>query len=309
VISAYQCAVSRSVIIVDQFAREAPALRAVFDERFAAPREARSDRFVWDYWHVPGQYTALRTPAWTYFPRRLYAAFHNRLVAWGREHLGCHDVSPPWLSLYVEGCRQELHGDLPHGPWAFVMSLTPWRGRVFRGGETLLVRDEVLDFWHDFTSIRAVEHGELVREVAPQFARLLVFDPRIPHGVRTVTGTHDPREGRLVIHGWFVQPRPFVQGALPVRALAAKIGALTDELGGWIGGLGVAGMLSFALDVDRRGRAAVPRVLSDTTRVPRADERARKALVRRIRAAIAGWRFGPQRGASRVTLPLVFERG
>jgi hypothetical protein len=299
---------SRSVIIVDRFAPEARPLRAVFDQRFAAPREARRDRFVWDYWHVPGQYTALRTPAWTYFPPRLYAQFHNRLVAWGRARLGCHDISPPWLSLYVEGCRQELHGDLPHGPWAFVMSLTNWRGRRFRGGETMLVRDEVLDFWQDFASVRAVEHGELIRTVPPQFGRLAVFDPRIPHGVRPVTGTHDPREGRLVIHGWFVQPRPFVRGPLAVRALSAQIGALTEQLGGWLDGLPVAGLVSFAFDVDRRGAVGAPRVLSDTTRVPLADERERKRLVRRIRAAIAGWRFPAQRATSRVTLPLVFER-
>jgi hypothetical protein len=227
----YTGPVSRSAIIVDRFAPEIPALRAVFDARFAEPRAARADRFVWDYWHVPDQYTALRTPAWTYFPRVLYARFHNRLVAWGRAHLGCHDISPPWLSLYIEGCRQELHGDLPHGPWAFVVSLTRWRGRRFRGGETLLLRDEVLDFWHDFASVRAVEQAALIRRIAPELGRLTVFDPRIPHGVREVTGTHDPREGRLVIHGWFVQPRPFVRGALPARALSARIAELTDQLG------------------------------------------------------------------------------
>jgi hypothetical protein len=308
-VSAYHSCVSRSVIIVDQFAPEASALRSVFDVRFAAPREARADRFVWDYWHVPGQYTALRTPAWTYFPRGLYAQVHNRLVAWGRAHLGCHDVSPPWLSLYIEGCRQELHGDLPHGPWAFVLSLTRWRGRAFRGGETLLVRDEVLDFWQDFASVRAVEHGELIRAVPPRFARLTVFDPRIPHGVRTVTGTHDPREGRLVIHGWFVQPRPFVRGPLAARALAARIAELTEPLGRWLAGLPVAGLLSVAFTADRRGGVRGLRLLSDTTRVPRGDEPARKRLVRQLRTAIAGWRFGPQRAPSQVTLPLVFERG
>ncbi|HEU4616219.1 MAG TPA: hypothetical protein VFS15_29175, partial [Kofleriaceae bacterium] len=106
---------ARAVVIVDRFAPEARALRATFDERFAEPRSTRADRFVWDWWHVPGQYTALRTPAWTYFPRRIYESFHRRLVAWGRETLGCHDISPPWLSLYIDGCRQELHGDLPHG--------------------------------------------------------------------------------------------------------------------------------------------------------------------------------------------------
>lgn len=299
----------RDLLIVDRFDPEAARLRAVFDARFANPRGTGADRFVWDYWHVPGQYTALRTPAWTYFPPALYRRFHQRLVAWGRETLGCHDVSPPWLSLYVEGCRQELHGDLPHGPWAFVFSLTNWRQRAFRGGETLLVRDEVLDFWHDFRSVRGVEEGELLRAVPPLFDRLTVFDPRIPHGVRTVTGTHDPRHGRLVIHGWFVQPRPFIRGPLGKPALTSRIDDLTGALGAWIGDLPIAGLYSLAFDVDRRGAVRRVRALSDTTRVPRADEPARRRLIRKLRATVEAWRFGAQRAASQVTLPLVFERG
>jgi len=299
---------SRSAVIVDRFAPEAALLRRAFDDKLADPRRAHADRFVWDYWHVPGQYTALRTPAWTYFPRQIYRRWHHRLVTWGRERLGCHDISPPWLSCYVEGCRQELHGDLPHGPWAFVFSLTRWRERTFSGGETLLLRDGVLDYWHDFASERSVEQPELIREIEPRFARLVVFDPRIPHGVRTVTGTHDPREGRLVIHGWFVQPRPFVRGPLAVRALTARIGELTDQLGAWLGALPIAGTIGFAFAVDRRGGVRGVRVLSDTTRVPARDDTARRKLVRKIREAIAGWRFGTQRGPSKVTLPLVFER-
>jgi hypothetical protein len=300
---------SRSVVVVDGFAPEARQLRATFDERFAEPRSTRGDRFVWDYWHVPGQYTALRTPAWTYFPRKVYESFHRRLVAWGRESLGCHDISPPWLSLYVEGCRQELHGDLPHGPWAFVFSLTNWRGRTFAGGETMLLRDEVLDFWADFRSVRGVEEGELVRTIPAQFNRLTAFDPRIPHGVRRVTGTHDPREGRLVIHGWFVQPRPFVRGPLPVRALEQRIADLSGQLGGWLGDLPLAGMLSLTFAVDRGGRVRGLKILSDTTRVPVSDDAARKRLVRKLRQTVAAWNLGKQRGPSQVTLPLVFERG
>jgi len=284
-------------------------LRATFDERFAEPRSTRADRFMWDWWHVPGQYTALRTPAWTYFPRKIYEAFHRRLVMWGRETLGCHDISPPWLSLYIEGCRQELHGDLPHGPFAFVYSLTNWQRRAFTGGETLLLRDEVLDFWHDFRSVRAVEEHELLRAVEPRFDRLTVFDPRIPHGVRAVSGTHDPREGRLVIHGWFVQPRPFVRGPLRVRALGTRVEELGAKLGAWLGDMPVAGVLALAFDVDRRGAATNLRVLSDTTRVPLAHERERVRLVRKIRQTVAAWTFGAQRDRSHVTLPIVFERG
>jgi len=293
----------RNLVIVDDFAREARALRGVFDERFAEPRSTRGDRFVWDWWHVPGQYTALRTPAWQYFPKALYERFHRRLVAWGRETLGCHDISPPWLSCYVDGCRQELHGDLPHGPWAFVYSLTLRRG--FAGGQTLLLRDEVLDYWDGFTSTRSIEERELVRAIEPKFGRLIAFDPRIPHGVRTVTGTRDPREGRLVIHGWFVQPRPFVTGPLGARELSDH----AAELGRVIGDVPLAGLLALAFGVDPKGSVRGVRVLSDTTRVPLADEPARKRLVRALVRAIGAWRFSPRRSASRVVLPLVFERG
>jgi hypothetical protein len=300
--------VSRAVVIVDRFAPEAEALRGTFDERFAEPRSTRADRFVWDWWHVPGQYTALRTPAWTYFPRRVYESFHRRLVAWGRETLGCHDISPPWLSLYVDGCRQELHGDLPHGPFAFVYSLTRWRGRVFSGGETLMVRDEVLNFWQDFRSVRGVEEPDLLRAIEPRFDRLTVFDPRIPHGVRQVTGTRDPREGRLVIHGWFVQPRPFVRGPVRVQALSARIDELGAQLGNLLGELPIAGVLALAFTIDRRGSVRDLRVLSDTTRVPKAQDRDRGRVIRAMRAAIAAWKLGPQRAPSQVTLPIVFER-
>jgi hypothetical protein len=300
---------SRSVVVVDRFAAEATDLRQTFDERFAEPRSTRADRFVWDWWNVPGQYTALRTPAWTYFQRKSYEAFHRRLVMWGRSTLGCHDISPPWLSNYIDGCGQQLHGDLPHGPWAFVFSLTNWNKRVFAGGETLLLRDEVLDFWHDFRSVRAVEEHELVRAIEPRFNRLTVFDPRIPHGVRPVTGTRDPREGRLVIHGWFVQPRPFIAGPLSVRALESRIADLGGTLGNLLGELPIAGMLSLSFSVDRAGTVGNVRVLSDTTRVPLSDEPARSRVIRRLRQSVASWTMGKQRGPSQVTLPLVFERG
>jgi hypothetical protein len=298
----------RSLLVVDRFAPEAPALRAAFDARQADPRSTRPGRFVWDWWHVPGQYTVLRTPAWTYFPRRAYASFHRRLVHWGRRVLGCHDVSPPWLSCYVEGCGQELHGDLPHGPWAFVLSLTRWDRRTFRGGETLLLRDEVLDHWSGFRSRRGLEMADLFLEVEPRFGRLAVFDPRIPHAVRTVTGTRDPRAGRLVVHGWFVQPRPFVEGPLPPGALAARIGDLTAEVSAALAGLPLAGLLSLGLAVTPAGRVGQVRVLSDTTRAPAGAERERRRALARIRRAVARWRFPRRRGASRVTLPLVFER-
>lgn len=300
---------SRSLIVVEDFAPEAEALRKTFDERFADPRVARTDRFVWDWWHVPGQYTALRTPAWTYFPKGVYERFHRGLVAWGRRTLGCHDVSPPWLSCYIEGCSQQLHGDLPHGPWAFVLSLTQWKGRAFKGGETMMLRDEVLDFWSDFRSVRSVEEPDVVRSIEARFNRLVVFDPRVPHGVRPVTGTHDPRLGRLVIHGWFVQPRPLIDGPLPGAQLRRRVDDLTAAIGPWLtGDLPVAGLLSLGFTVTAAGAVADAQVLSDTTRVPASEERSRKRFVADVLRHVRALKFAKQRAPSRVTLPMVFER-
>src|SRR5215203_5428561 len=125
--------VRRSLVVPD-FLPEAEKLRTAFDERFADPRSTDPERFVWDYWHMPEQYTYLRTYGDRYFPEVLTTALMERLREWGREVLGCGSVSPPWFSYNVEGCVQELHADVPHGPWAYVFSLTRWDERGFTGG-------------------------------------------------------------------------------------------------------------------------------------------------------------------------------
>ena len=45
----------------------AASLRGTYDAHFEEPRQAHPMRFVWDYWHVPGQYTLHRTQAANYF--------------------------------------------------------------------------------------------------------------------------------------------------------------------------------------------------------------------------------------------------
>ncbi len=56
---------------------------------------------------------------------------------------------------------QELHTDAPHGPWAFVLSLTP-EPRAFAGGETLVMRPRVLNYWPGFDPSAGLEMGSLV---------------------------------------------------------------------------------------------------------------------------------------------------
>ena len=298
-------------VVTDDLASHAKPLRTHFDQRFAEPRKARGDRFVWDYWHVPGQYTALRTPAWEYFPKATYERWHRDLVGWGREHLGCHDISPPWLSVYVEGCRQELHGDLPHGPFAFVFSLTRWQERAFRGGETLLLRDSILDHWSDAAhdpERRGLEEDGIIETIAPELGRLVVFDPRIPHGVRRVEGTHDPREGRVVLHGWFVQPRPYVVGPLPEEALAAAIESIVKALPGRLpGDVALSGTLSVRFTIAPSGKVQKAHVLVDTLRTAAPQRPVRDGLVEWVLTQVRGLRFPAAKRSSVATVPLVFE--
>ena len=203
--------------------------------------------------------------------------------------LGCHDISPPWLSCYVEGCEQTPHVDAPHGPWAWVFSLTPWGGHHFSGGRTVL-------------------HRARKERIEPRFNQLFVFDPNLRHGVERVQGTTDPREGRLVVHGWFVQPRPFIEGPLSTRALAGGIGEVSQALEPWLrSGLELRGMVSLGFDVRADGRVSRLRVLSDNTRAPRRDEKHRLALLQAIASTLRAHHYPRTRGTSRVTLPFVFD--
>ncbi|HRO65985.1 MAG TPA: hypothetical protein PL182_00320 [Pseudobdellovibrionaceae bacterium] len=297
----------KHVLTLDSFYSGAAELREVFDERFRDPGSARGDRFVWDFWYVKDQYRLVRTPAYHYFPAKLYRNFHSELVQWGRRTLGCHDISPPWLSYYVDGCRQELHSDVPHGPWAFVYSISPRKIR-YRGGETLILRPEVLNYWPGFTDAKERELSSFVDRVKSPFNRLTVFDPRFPHGVTEVRGVENPQEGRLVIHGWFVEPRPYVVGALKThqvgRALEEVMSRLSDELPR-LGDL--HGTVSLRLKVKADGAVTGFEFLTETL-MGLQDPRAQKLAARKVlKSLFSKLQFPRSKGNSEVTIPLLFK--
>ncbi|GLC35784.1 hypothetical protein PLESTB_000493900 [Pleodorina starrii] len=274
------------IIVNDGFLPEADAraLRGVFDRRFADPRVTHPERFLWDYWHVPDQYTLVRTQAQVYFPEELYNRLEDALLSYGESQLGCRAISPIWMSYYVDGCVQELHCDNPHGPFAFVLSLTKdWEQREFSGGETMILQPGVLNYWRNYEPRKGLELQQLVTRVPAPFNRLTVFDPRFPHGVRQVHGTRDPRKGRLVLHGWFTEPAPFFQGPLEPadaeEALNGGLAPLWDALEG-ISGL-VTGTLIVRVRISGRdGSVSGLEWLADTlVEVPNHDRAAAEALL------------------------------
>jgi hypothetical protein len=255
----------RRLSVVPDFFAQAEEMRAVFDERMGRERSRGPESFIWDYWHVPGQYTYLRTFGDRYFPEPLASDFLSRLRAWGRDALGCGSITPPWLSYYVEGCVQELHADVPHGPWAYVFSLTRWDERSFSGGETELLSPETLEFWRHFSPDEGLEARQLVERVPAGFNQLTVFDARIPHAVRAVHGTHDPLDSRVVLHGWFEYPDLITSEDIREQKAIVSLRLATAQLGGRVEGAdSVTGVVTVRVEFGGDGKVRQARALSDT---------------------------------------------
>ncbi len=256
-----------SLLVRDRFAAEAQAMRAEFERPYRDPRKADPKRFVWDWWNLPGKYTHLRTPAWEYFSPKIFKRFSDRLVEFGRTQLGCHGITPPWLSLYLDGCEQHLHADVPHGPWAWVFSLSGPGKLPFQGGETQLLDERALSYFEDFPRRlgRGVEKEDLTLSVRPEFNRLVVFDPRLPQSVTRVSGPRDPLQGRLVIHGWFSNPRPFAEGKISNDAFESIVGRVSGVVGELVQNLELHGVMCFRIESSPQSRARV-RLIASTLR-------------------------------------------
>jgi hypothetical protein len=299
----------RNFFIHKNFYSDYRKLRGEFESNFRDSKSTHQKRFVWDFWYDEDQYHLIRTPAFYYFNKKNYRDFHSYLVQWGRENLGCHDISPPWLSYYVDGCYQNLHSDVPHGPWAFVYSLTPEK-KSFRGGETLILKPETLDYWPQFSDSepRDYAYHNFVERIPSQMNQLLIFDPRFPHGVTEVKGTRDPLKSRLVVHGWFVNPRPYVTGGLKTaqveRGMREALRVLSEELSR-IGLLN--GALSVRLKIGRGGEVTDYRALTDTLISVEKSPADVLYLQKQLKNIFKSIKFPDSKLASQVTIPLVFR--
>jgi hypothetical protein len=300
----------RRLRVVPDFFAQADEMRAVFDERMRRERSRGPESFIWDYWHVPGQYTYLRTFGDRYFPEPLAGAFLSRLRAWGRDVLGCGVITPPWLSYYVEGCVQELHADVPHGPWAYVFSLTRWEDRRFSGGETELLSPETLEFWRNFSPDEGLEARQLVERVPAEFNQLTVFDARIPHAVRAVHGTHDPLDSRVVLHGWFEYPELTVSDDIGGEKALVSLKLATAQLGRRLQGANpVAGVVTVRLEFGGDGDVREARVLSDTLVSTSGDGPPPAAVLENLTEALRGLRLPGAAEGSWAIVPVRLASG
>jgi hypothetical protein len=297
----------KSYQIHKNFFKDANLLREQIDLNFKNPRSTESKRFVWDYWYFEDQYHLIRTPAIYYFQKKLYSNFHSNLVQWGRENLGCHDISPPWLSYYVDGCFQNLHSDVPHGPWAFVYSLTQ-NSKDFHGGETLILKPDVLNYWPGFQDQNDREYKSFVDRIPSGFNQLTVFDPRFPHGVTEVKGTRDPLKSRIVMHGWFVEPRPYIVGGLTTAQTQNALNPAFSELSEVLSQLdSLHGTLSLRVSVSVSGDVQSYRLVSNTVLSIYGNKSEEVFLQKNLKQIFSNIKFPRSKSASKITIPLLFK--
>jgi hypothetical protein len=169
------------------------------------------------------------------------------------------------LSYYVAGCRQEPHADSLQGPWAYVFSITDWEHRRFSGGETVLIRQENLDFWRGYNVAKPLGATAIENRIPSCFNQLIVFDGRVPHGVRVVQGARGPLDSRVVLHGWFRAPRivrsPELQDDHSERVVDEVRTHLLDGLKHFDR---IAGMLTIRLEFGPGEALAAAGVLTNT---------------------------------------------
>lgn len=297
----------KSYQVHKNFFTGAKDLRSQFENNFKNVRSTESQRFVWDYWYFEDQYHLIRTPAEYYFQKKTYLDFYSRLTQWGRENLGCHAVSPPWLSYYVDGCFQNLHSDVPHGPWAFVYSLTK-NPKDFRGGETLILKPDVLNYWPGFQDQNDREYQSFVDRIPAAFNQLTIFDPRFPHGVTEVKGTRDPLKARVVMHGWFVEPRPYVVGGLSTALTQKALDPAFTELNKILSEVeSLHGTLSIRLNVSQAGTVQSYKLVSNTVLSVYGNLAEEKYLQKSLKQIFSNVQFAKAKSVSKMTIPLLFK--
>lgn len=296
---------SAPFLILDDFLprAEAVAMRRQVNGHFAEPQRHTPDRHqIWNYWHVPGLYTYLRTMPEKVIERALVARFVQALTVWARYMLGLGHVTWPYLSLYVDGCEQKLHNDSANGRFGFVYSLT-WDERKTIGGETIVLKEG--DLFRD-NMARASAGSGLLDLLEPRFNRLVLFDDRMPHGVQRVEGSMNPVEGRFVLHGHISESGPMAEGPLDAVAIARsvydRLGPLLDD----VQRMPVVhhGPLVLRLAIEPGG--AVSRVDRLVDRLARSDGGSAGLLVDQVIALVKDMRFPEAPEATEATVPLLF---
>jgi hypothetical protein len=294
-------------LVVDDFLpRETVAsIRRGIEMHFETPKAHRPETHqVWNYWFVPGQYTYLRTNPEKVFGREHVETFMSALRQWAAVTLGMNEVTWPYLSLYVNGCRQGVHNDTSNGRFAYVFSVTR-NERKSTGGDTIVFREG--DLFRKGVNMPSAG-SDFCASIEPLFNRLVIFDDRMPHAVDPVEGPMDPLEGRLVLHGHLRSKGLMVEGSLAAQIVEPIV--LEMMLGFSAAAIAriklYSGPLILRFVIEPDGAVATCDVLVDRVIAGDAGDVSWRALAADLVARFRRLRFPAAAGPTTVTQPITF---
>jgi hypothetical protein len=294
-------------LVIDDFMPSSLAqeMRAALEEHLGNPyQHSPKTHADWDYWYVPGLYTYLRAVPEKIIGPALAESFHDHLSKWSSETLGLRPGNASYLSLYVDGCRQNQHNDSTNGRFGFVYSLTK-NSRRTSGGETLIWRE---DDYFETRMQRPCSGSDFFQSIEPRFNRLVVFDDRMPHAVQLVEGNMDPLEGRVVIHGHFREAEPIVQGPTPYEVALDMANRLADAYSNELGNALMIyhGPAAVRFTVRQDGSVAGARLILDRVKRLRGEGAVVQEMLARLVDRISNLRFPQSSAESTITFPFGF---
>jgi hypothetical protein len=273
-------------------------MRAAYEHHFRDAYEGTPRTHqIWNYWYVPGLYAYFHTAAYKVVPEPLLARFMQRLRQWSMSTLGLDEITPPYLSFYVNGCEQQLHNDVGNGRWAYVYSICE-DPPSFEGGATILMPGN--DYWDRRTSVAAAAGAGLYEKIAPKFDQLLVFDDRVLHGVETVHGGMNPRRGRVVLQGHIKEGGVQVDGDLTSQTVIDTLATLQPSLVGLVPQSGrFRGLATVRIQVAPAGEVVAGRLLVNQIYDPD-----RTGVASAILTTARRLRFPGAQGPTTITFPV-----
>ena len=180
--------------------------------------------------------------------------------------------------------------------------------KEFRGGETLILKPQTLNYWSHFVDQKNHEYQNFVERIESKMNQLIVFDPRFPHGVTEVKGTRDPLKSRLVIHGWFVNPRPYVVGGLSTAQVQKALQPQFLQLNELLSQIELMnGTLSCRLNISKNGKVASYSLISNSVLSIVGNSQDENYLQKELKNIFSKTHFVKSRANSSITIPLLFK--
>lgn len=268
----------------------ASLMRRDLETHFRIPNPTNSSaQQIWNYQFSPGISNYFRTYPSKIFQQKMVRHFVDALQSWSAQALGINTVSWPVFRFYLPGCGQERHDEAANGRMAYFYSLTS-NIRGSRGGRTMVF-----------------EEGEAPSAaIEPAFNSLILCDTRSSYAIEQLTGSKDPLDGRLEMHGYISESPPIVEGALTVEEALSAVGEVVNEVFAVIPEFTSRyhGPLCLRIEIEESG--SVRQVETLLHRVMPVGTDDFNPVLAVLRQSLQAARFPKSSGKTSITLPIVF---